>query len=113
MLVLAGCGGGEEGRTAVAPSPTPPDSDTLKYDILTAKIQLDAHKLTEGRFTADERELGEAFPPTVTIKTADATSFYIAARDDKGIRYTLIIRDGVTERECDPPTEDACPDGKW
>ncbi len=114
LVALAGCGGGDD-KTAAAPgaSPTPPPSDQLKYDLLTAAIQLDAYRLAEKTFTADEEELGAAFPPTVTVKEADAESFYMAARDDKGIRYVLRRTGDVTERTCDPPAPDACPDGEW
>ena len=113
VLALAACGGDESARPAVAPSPTPPDSSELKYDLLTAAIQLDAYKLAEGTFTADETELGPAFPRTVTVKEADATSFYIAAYDSKRIRYVLRRTGDETERTCAPPDPEECPDGEW
>jgi hypothetical protein len=113
-LVVAGCGS-DTGATKpqVAPAPTPPDSEQLKYDLLTAAIQLDSYKLQEHTFTADERKLGPAFPPTVTIKTADATTFYLAAYDNHHIRYALRRTGDVTERTCAPAEADACPGGKW
>lgn len=115
VAVLAGCGGRDD--DAVAPAAratvTPPPSDQLKYDLLTAAIQLDAYRLAEKSFTADEQRLGAAFPPTVTVKEADRTSFYMAARDSKGVRYVLRRTGDVTERTCDPPTPDACPGGEW
>lgn len=116
LLALAGCGGGGGDETtagAPAASPTPPPADLLKYDMLTAAIQLDAYRLAEKTFTADETKLGEAFPGTVTVKDADATSFYMAARDADGVRYVLRRTGDVTERTCDPPTRDACPGGEW
>jgi hypothetical protein len=111
-LVLAGCGGGHP-APSVAPSATPPDSDTLKYDLLTAAIQLDAYKLQEGTFTADETKLGPAFPATVTVKTGDANGFDIAAYDDQHIRYELRRTSDVTERTCRPADPDVCPDERW
>ena len=113
-LVLASCGGGE-GATAPAPTPTvtPPPTEQLKYDLLTAAIQLEAYKLAEHTYTDDETKLGPAFPPTVTVKSADATAFSMAAYDDRHIRYALIRTDGVDERTCQPATADACPDGRW
>ncbi len=115
VVALAGCGGGAKQASAPAASasPTPPPSAQLKYDLLTAAIQLDAYRLSEKTFTADETKLGPAFPDTVTVKTADANSFYMAARDNKGIRYVLRRTGNVTERTCDPPDEDVCPDGRW
>jgi hypothetical protein len=113
VLVLAGCGGDDKQIPAPAATATPPPADELKADLLTAAIQLDAYKLDAGTFTGDETELGAAFPPTVTIKEGDADSFYLAAYDDHHIRYAL-RRDGdVTERTCDPPDEEDCPDGEW
>lgn len=117
LVALAGCGGGDDDKAAVAAAPdvapTPPPSDQLKYDLLTAAIQLDAYRLAEKTFTDDETKLGPAFPRTVTVKSADATSFYIAAYDDKHIRYVLRRTGDVTERTCDPPDRDACPGGEW
>lgn len=115
VALLGGCGGGD-GRSAapaVSATPTPPDSQTLKYDLLTAAIQLEAYKLAEQRYTDDETKLGEAFPPTVTVKDSDATSFYMAARDDKAVRYTLRKDADGTTRECDPPSAAVCPGGRW
>lgn len=113
-VVLAGCGGGGGGQVpAVSATPTPPDSETLKLDMRTAAIQLEAYKLAEQRYTDDETKLGEAFPPTVTVKDSDATSFYMAARDDKGARYTLRKDAAGTRRECDPPSRAVCPGGSW
>lgn len=114
-VALAGCGGGDKPASAPAAdaSPTPPPSAQLKYDLLTAAIQLDAYKLQAKTFTADETQLGPAFPNTVTVKTADRTSFYMAARDDKGIRYVLRRTGDVTERTCDPPNAEVCPGGTW
>lgn len=115
LVVIAGCGGGggrdSTGRPAM--TPTPPDSETLKHDLLTAAIQLEAYKLAEHRYTDDETQMGEAFPPTVTIKASGATSFSMAARDDEGVRYTLIKEGGVTARECKPARRDVCPHGRW
>jgi hypothetical protein len=115
-LVLGGCGGGSNtGADGPAPTPipTPPDSEQLKYDLLTAQIQLDAYKLEEKTYTADETQLGPAFPNTVTIKSADADDYYMAAYDDQHIRYVLRKTGDTVERTCDPPTADACPDGQW
>lgn len=115
LLLLGGCGGGN--KTAKTPSadatPKPPPSEQLKYDLLTAAIQLDAYRLQEKTFTDDETKLGAAFPTTVTVKDADADSFYMAARDDKGVRYVLRRTGDVTERTCDPPDQEVCPDGEW
>jgi len=116
LVVLAGCGGGG-GDAAERPdplaTPTPPDSETLKYDLLTAAIQLEAYKLAERRYTDDETQLGEAFPRTVTIKASDATSFSMAAYDDQAVRYTLMKDGDVTTRECKPARPEVCPGGKW
>jgi hypothetical protein len=49
----------------------------------------------------------------VTIKEADADSFYLAAYDNRHIRYALRREGDVTERTCDPPDEEDCPDGRW
>lgn len=115
LVLLAACGGG--GKAAKVPAasatPAPPPSEQLKYDLLTAAIQLDAYRLAEKTFTADETQLGAAFPETVTVKSADATSFYMAARDNKGIRYVLRRTGDVTERTCGPPDPDVCPGGRW
>ena len=117
LVAVAGCGSGSGGdaQPAAAPTgtPAPPSSDQLKYDLLTAAIQLDAYRLAEKTFTDDETKLGPAFPRTVTVKAADRTSFYLAARDDRGIRYVLRRTGDVTERTCDPPDADVCPDGTW
>lgn len=116
LVALAGCGGGGDRpakATGPAASPTPPPADELKYDLLTAAIQLDAYRLAEKTFTADETKLGPAFPRTVTVKTADRTSFYLAARDNQGVRYVLRRTGDVTERTCDPPTRSSCPGGEW
>jgi hypothetical protein len=113
VLVLAGCGGSDKPVAAPQPTATPPPADELKADLLTAVIQLDAYRLAEDTFTADERQLGAAFPPTVTIKEAGADSFYLAAYDDRHIRYAL-RRDGdTTERTCAPEDDEDCPGGEW
>jgi hypothetical protein len=113
VLVLAGCGGDDKPVPAPAASPTPPPSDELKADLLTAAIQLDAYKLDAGTFTDDETQLGAAFPPTVTIKEADADSFYLAAYDNRRIRYALRREGETTERTCAPEDDEFCPDGEW
>ncbi|MGI8623114.1 MAG: hypothetical protein ACR2NB_06430 [Solirubrobacteraceae bacterium] len=110
--LLAGCGGGSPSEPTTTAT-TMPDTRTVKLDLRTAAIQLEAYELEEQTYTADERRLGPAFPPTVTIKTADATSYYLAARDDRGGRYTVVMRYGVTTRECSPPSPAACPGGRW
>jgi hypothetical protein len=113
-VVLAGCGGDDGADApAVKPSPTPPDSEQLKYDLLTAEIQLDAYKLAEGTFTEDETKLGPAFPDTVTVKEGDGTGFDMAAYDNRHIRYELRRTGDVTERTCKPADARACPDGEW
>jgi hypothetical protein len=115
VLALAGCGGDDEKLPVSEPvtSPTPPPTDELKYDMLTAEIQLDGYRFSEGVYTADENLLGPAFPGTVTVKEADSRSFYIAAYDDQGTRFAMVKKDDVVQRTCDPPDPDACPDGKW
>jgi hypothetical protein len=114
VVLVGGCGGTDGARApAVSPAPTPPDTETLKYDLLTAEIQLDAYKLSEGTFTADETLLGAAFPDTVTVKEADASGFDMAAYDNRHIRYELRRTGDRTERTCKPPDPKVCPDGEW
>lgn len=119
-LAAAGCGGGdtdpaEAARAFTTPSatPAPPPSDQLKYDLLTAAIQLRAYRLEHGTYTADETKLGEAFPRTLTVKAGDADGFYLAAYDNRRIRYVLIERDGAVQRTCKPARPGACPGGRW
>jgi hypothetical protein len=113
VLALAACGGDEPARTVASPSPAPPDPSQMKYDLLTAEIQLDAYKLAEGTYTADETQLGPAFPRTVTVKEADAHSFYMAAYDNQRIRYVLRRRGPEVERTCAPADPEECPSGEW
>lgn len=112
-VLLAGCGGDDAPPRSAVVTATPPPTEEMKLDLLTAEIQLDAYKVAEGTFTADETLLGAAFPGTVTIKDADTDSFSMAAYDEDEIRYVL-RRDGETvERTCEPADEDACPGGEW
>ncbi len=112
---LAGCGGGGQPSTAaVKPATAPvPDSRTVELALRTAAIQLEAYKLDAHTYTDDETKMGPAFPAAVTIKASDAGGYYMAARDDAGVRYVLRKQDGATSRTCAPPSPDACPSGTW
>ena len=114
LAFLAGCGDDDANKPAPTGTPTPLGSEKLKVDMLTAAAQLDTYRLKHKRYTADETKLGDEFPTTVTVKEADKQTFYMAARDDQGIRYVVRRKeDGQTTRTCDPPKPGACPKGKW
>ncbi len=113
--LLAGCGSPETASEAPArPVATAvPDSRTVELALRTAAIQLEAYKLDAHTYTDDETKMGPAFPPSVTIKASDAGSYYMAAKDNAGVRYVLRKRDGATSRTCSPPSLDSCPSGTW
>lgn len=112
LALLSGCGGDDKKKTAPAAT-QPQDSEDLKIDMLEASALLDTYRLEEKGYTADEKKLGDAFPKTVTVKEADKDSFYMAARDDQGVRYVLRVDAGKSMRTCDPPKPGSCPKGKW